>query len=416
MLFHQANELATFGVTSEFQWSLFGETVETGANLIAAGSVYYVLVFTRHERALRGEIDASKTELESVANRLELIFDNVNDGILLIDTDANEIIEANHSACEMLRYAKDELVGKSPYKLHPHQPEQYEALTNALRADGGVRSDTLSCRRQDGSRMPADVSASRTTLNGTSLMLVTIRDNTEQEQYRTQADLLSRVLRHNLRNDMTVVMGRLGAIETTSENPGVSESAAAALKKCSELLEVSEQTRKLSDILDTERQQITGYTDLVTCTEKAAERVQDEHPQAQIELLVPETAPIEANEDVIWAIEQIVDNAVVHTEAPSPTVEVSIEHETVSKDGMESKWTTISVSDYGPGIPEDEVTVLRDNDARSPTEHGSGLGLWITRQIVDIFDGELEIERPTDTAASTSVRLRFLPANSSTLD
>jgi signal transduction histidine kinase len=125
---------------------------------------------------------------------------------------------------------------------------------------------------------------------------------------------------------------------------------------------------------------------------------------------------LQAQEEVNWAIEQIVDNAVVHTEAPSPTVEVSIEHETVSKDGMESKWTTISVSDYGPGIPEDEVTVLRDNDARSPTEHGSGFGLWITRQILAIFDGELEIERPPDTAVSTSVRLRFLPAENSTLE
>jgi PAS domain S-box-containing protein len=414
MLLHQGIELSKFVTTGGFPSAVFGELLETAANATAAGSVYYVLRFTRQERRLREQADSAKARVDSLNDRLELIFDNVNDGILLVDVEQDEIIEANSSICEMLRYSKDELRGRSPYDLHPHEPEQFEALTNALRADGGVRSDQLSCRRQDGSTMPAAVSASRATLDGSTVMLITIRDNTEQKQYRTQADLLSRVLRHNLRNDMTVVMGQLEVIKSRSDNPESKQSTATAIDKCAELLEVSEQTRKLNEILDIERRRITHRTDIIPLARDALEQIEQEYPEAQLVSDLPETAPVQASEDIAWAIENIVENAIVHTDEEEPRVEISLDRERVRRDGFQTDWYTVTVSDYGPGIPADEVNVLNDDEARTPTEHGSGLGLWITRQIVEIFDGEVDIDRSPDSEHSTSVRLRLLPADGPT--
>jgi PAS domain S-box-containing protein len=408
MLFHQVGEFAYFFEVGEFRDPAIAEAPETAANLIAAGSVYYVLCFTRKEQELKVEIEDSRTEIQEIKDRLELIFDNVNDGILLVDLDDDEIVEANRRAHELLRYERGELEGMSPYDIHPHEPERFQELTDVVQPDGGVISENMSCRRRDGSKMPAAVSVSRTTLEDTDLMLVTIRDNTEREQYRTQVDLLGRVLRHNLRNDMSIVVGNLGTIKKRVADTGLSDIAERSIQQCRDLIETSDQTRKLNEVLDTEHRQIGAVTDLVTVVENVVEEYGSEYPAAQIETDLPEYAPVQASTNVVWAIENVVENAIVHDES-EPRVHVTISNETIEQEGQKSTWTTVTVSDHGPGIPANEVTVLEDDANRTPTEHGSGLGLWIVLQIAQVFDGQLDIDRNPDSGFSTEVSLRLQP-------
>lgn len=54
---------------------------------------------------------------------------------------------------------------------------------------------------------------------------------------------------------------------------------------------------------------------------------------------------------------------------------MTITHETVEDEKRESQWTTVTVADAGPGIPAEEVAVLRDDTSRTPIEHGSGHAL-----------------------------------------
>jgi PAS domain S-box-containing protein len=416
MLFHQINEMATFIATGEFGLPLFAETLESSANLIAAGSVYYVLAFTRDERELKEELAESRAEIEAIKDRLELIFDNVNDGILLVDLDRDEIIEANKPAHDLLRYEDGELEGLSPYDIHPHEPEQFRELQNALQPDGGVISESMSCRRKDGSIMPAAVSASRTNIDDSDLFLVTIRDNTAREQYRTQVDLLGRVLRHNLRNDMSVVIGNLDILEKSVDDEEMAKIAGWALEKSQELVEMSDKTRKLNEILDTERKQIGQVADLVTLVERVVEDHYQTYPAARIETDLPDSAPVQASNDVVWAIENVVENAIVHAET-EPHLRVSVRNDTVEDERGTSEWTILTVADDGPGIPEDEVTVLRDDTSRTSTAHGSGLGLWVVKQIAEAFDGKLVIDREPASGFTTAVSLRLQPgANGYAID
>jgi PAS domain S-box-containing protein len=411
MLFHQINEMAVFIATGEFGLPLFGETLETSANLIASSSVYYVLAFTRSERELKEELSASRAEIEAVKDRLELIFDNVNDGILLVDLDRDEIIEANKPAHDLLRYEGGELEGMSPYDIHPHEPEQFRELQNALQSDGGVISESMSCRRKDGSTMPAAVSASRTNIDDSDLFLVTIRDNTAREQYRTQVDLLGRVLRHNLRNDMNVVIGNLGVLEKNIDDEEIQELAGLALEKSQELVEMSDKTRKLNEILDSEHKQVGRVTDIVPLVERVVDDHEQTYPETTIEIDVPDQAPVQASNDVVWAIENVVENAIVHAE-DEPHLYISIQNEIIEEQRGASEWTTLTVADDGPGIPENEVAVLRDDTSRTSTAHGSGLGLWIVQQIAEAFDGKLVIDREPASEFTTEVSLRFQPGAS----
>jgi PAS domain S-box-containing protein len=408
MLFHQATELQFFLEGGRFRDPIAGEIPETSANLIAAGSVSHVLALLGRERELKADLERSKAEVESANDRLELIFENVNDGILLVDLDAETIIEANQSAVELLRYDRRELEGLSPYDIHPHEPELFDELTGALRPDGGVVSEKLSCRRKDGSLMPAAISASRAELDDTDVLLVTIRDNSERQQYRSQVDLLTRVLRHNLRNDMNIIMGYLDVIKTRSDDPRVGELAAKSTDKCDALVEISDQTRQLDEILDTEYNAMKTLTDLTPLVERVVETHEREYPSARIETDLPREAIVAASQNVEWAIENLVENAIVHAES-DPHVRVDISTETIENEGLRSEWITVTVADRGPGIPEAEVAVLDDEADRTQVLHGEGLGLWIVQQLTRIFDGQLDIDRSPESEWSTEISLRLQP-------
>lgn len=410
MSIHQFGELSHFLAVGAFRDPIIGELPETAANLVAAGSVYFLLSFACRERQLREELQQSQDEITRINHRLELIFNEVNDGILLIDLSDETILEANATANELLRYDDGELEGLSPYDIHPHQPEQYRQFTESVRTDGGAVSDNLSCRRSDGSTMPAAVSASKVELDGRPMLLATIRDNTEEERYRTQVALLARVLRHNLRNDMTVILGTLNLLADRLADSDLQPQATAAIEKCEQLTSLSDKTRKITNALNDTRTDGNGTTDLVTVVRTVVERYRDEYPTATLSCDLPADAPVAASDSIEWAIENIVENALVHA-TDEPTVMISIEPEHTHTEGQTAEWTTVRIADTGPGIPEHEISVLRDESKRSPTEHGSGLGLWVAQQITQAYDGHLVIETEPDGQYNTVVSLRLQPAD-----
>lgn len=409
MFLHQLGELLYVVNTGTFRDPVFGEILETGANLIAATSVYYVLAFTSEQHRLKTDLRESQQEIQAVKDRLELIYDNVNDGILLVDLDTQEIIDANRTAHELLRYPVGELEGLSPYDIHPHEPEQFQELTDAIRPDGGVITETMSCRRSDGSKMPAAVSASGVAIEDTNLLLVTIRDNSDREQYRTQVDLLGRVLRHNLRNDISVVLGALESLEGQITDPTLETHVDRSISMCKNLIRMSDKTRKLNEILDAEEEHFGRVTDLVPLLDNLAPEYREAFPDATIDTDLPDTAAVQASKNVRWAIENVLENALVHT-GSEPHVSISLSQETTVEDGQPSEWTALTIADDGPGIPAEEVRVLQDDSNRSPTEHGSGIGLWIVQQLTRTFDGQLDIRKNPDTEFTTAITMRLQPA------
>lgn len=408
MAIHQVQEILYFAQSAVFRDSILSELPETGVNLISAVGVYYLLAFARKQQELRNELEASQDELVDVKRRLEGIFENVNDGILLIDIDREAIIEANSPAHRLLRYEIGNLVGRSPYDIHPHEPEQFDLFTEEVRTDGGAITEELRCRRGDGTTMPAAVSAARTTLGGTEMLLVTIRDNSEREQHRSQLDLLTRVLRHNLRNDMTVIQGTLSHIKSTIDDETIEAQIETAIEKCEGLTETSDKTRKLNDIVNMARTTGIETTDLVPLIEDIVTEYREAYPEAEITTECPETAPVQASEQVRWAINNLVENAIVHAES-DPEVRITVTEETTTEDGQPSEWVTVTVEDKGPGMPESEVAVILDESNRTATKHGSGLGLWIVKQIARAYNGKLSIERNPKTEFSTEVSLRLQP-------
>lgn len=88
----------------------------------------------------------------------------------------------------------------------------------------------------------------------------------------------------------------------------------------------------------------------------------------------------------------LISNAIKFTEVGSIKCSVGIHHENLRR------WLCISVSDTGTGIPKDQLenifnkfTQMGSTENRAIGE-GSGLGLSITKEIVELHNGKVEVE------------------------
>ncbi len=90
---------------------------------------------------------------------------------------------------------------------------------------------------------------------------------------------------------------------------------------------------------------------------------------------------------------QLLKNAFLHT--VDNAIKYSPKHETVTLtlDGAGSDWV-FGVSDHGDGIPDDEKESVFERFMRKEKRgiKGSGIGLAITKSVVDAHDGNVRIE------------------------
>lgn len=207
------------------------------------------------------------------------------------------------------------------------------------------------------------------------------RDVTDLEERTRQLKVIDHILRHNLRNSLTVIHGFASDIRSNSSG----ETAAAAetiLDRADELLSTSEKSRAITNVLSEEPDHTR--VDLERTIGSIAESMRTAYPEAEIEVVVPEEIVILATVYIDDAIEELVKNAIVHHDRDDPSVELRVR---TAPDTVE-----IDVIDDGPGMSQMDRDVLETGKAIGDLYHGSGLGLWLVYWIVSRSDGSIEVE------------------------
>jgi signal transduction histidine kinase len=98
------------------------------------------------------------------------------------------------------------------------------------------------------------------------------------------------------------------------------------------------------------------------------------------------------------AFHELLENAVEHSDRPTPGVEIEIS-ETDST-------VTVCIADDGPGIPPVEQEVFQGNREIDPLHHGSGTGLWLIYWLVKRSDGQLDFEDNDPRGSIVSIELQ----------
>lgn len=190
--------------------------------------------------------------------------------------------------------------------------------------------------------------------------------------------VLNRVLRHNLRNEVGVISGYAEMLQKRNAD----ENAAYAgkiVEASDRLMTLSETARKLEANLDTSPE--TDSIDVVPIVARTAARTEERYPDATVSVTTPESAVAESAPRLETAMWELLENAAKHA-GEGPNVAVSVR--------VDAAGVVIRVSDDGPGLPEQEREVLVSG-TETPLVHGSGLGLWLVYWVVESLDARLTV-------------------------
>lgn len=230
---------------------------------------------------------------------------------------------------------------------------------------------------------------------GVASAIDSVRTRKELVRREQRLQVFNRILRHNLRNDLNVVLGRADNI--VEQFPPARQEAEVIRQKASELLDISEKAREVGKTLD-RRSRTGSRIDVVECVERTCAEFRQTHPDAEIEADVPDAARVYADKTLEAAISEVVENAIEHNDAEDPAV-------TVRVSTVDDEWVNVTVLDDGPGIPPSEREVLVEGE-ETALHHGSGLGLWLANWIVGRFGGEVLFDEYHTTGGAVTLRLQ----------
>ncbi|MGM0605811.1 MAG: PAS domain S-box protein [Halobacteriota archaeon] len=347
------------------------------------------------------ELEATRRQLRAQRDRFRELYENLPDAVTEVEfVDGDPIIRSVNGAFEeTFGYDEATLRGRSTNDYIVPETQQTEASDiDEQVAAGDVENREIVRETVEGRRtfLFRGVSFEH---DGERRGFGVYTDITERRNRERYHEVINRVLRHNLRNDLNVILGLADElVETVSETDGTSrpgsdgtplETGDRLMQRIMDLAETSKQARQLESVIgpngSTQRR-----IDATTLVSSVCERYETRFPEVELSCSLPDRLEVVGDGHLEAAVSQLVENAIVHNRSAKPTVSISGDRaeETVS----------IRVRDDGPGIPSDEQQVLLGDREITQLDHTSGLGLWIAKWIVESYGGQLRFGDPPSGA------------------
>jgi PAS domain S-box-containing protein len=323
-----------------------------------------------------------------VVARDELV-DRMSESVIVLNGEGR-IVDVNRSARAVLGVGTDDVVG---VPLGTVAPDLAAVVEGTDAEDGEFTTDDPSWHFE------ARVSPLRGH-GGAVGRLVVLRDVTGRRRHERHIAVLNRVLRHDLNNDIAVVQGYS---ELLAEDPGNEAYVEVIAERAAEMADLLETVRTVELGLESGFPPLSPV-DIVRVVEERVEVARRAHPGATFETGLPTSERVCAVELVHSAVDNLVENAVEHSDRDTPHVSVSVDR--VVECGR--PYVTVRVADDGPGIPEPDRRVLV-GDEGAGLEDASGLGLWLVNWIVSESGGDVVCE--PNEPRGTVVVLRLPPAD-----
>jgi len=329
--------------------------------------------------------------------RLAALFENIGDPVVRTEfVDGEPMARAVNPAFErVFGYDAEEIIGAPLNEFVVPEDER----ESARRVDGKAVSNErvqaeVRRRTADGIRyfLFRGVPIAPDDPSGNYEGFGIYTDITDRKTRERRLEVLNRVFRHNMRNDMNVIGGYADLIGPDADPEQIERAAAAIRDTAAEVTALSAKIRDVQRTLDR-----TGDGQRVPAGDLFERVVEPYDVDADVVTDVPPDLCFEGSEGLELAFRNLVDNAVVHNDRDVPSVRIAAERE--------GDWITVAVRDDGPGIPAAERAMLTGDREITQLEHGSGLGLWIVNWVVTTSGGEVAFADNEPRGSVVTVRL-----------
>jgi len=264
-------------------------------------------------------------------------------------------------------------------------------------------------------------------------------DITQEQRQQQQLNVATRMLRHNLRNKVTTLLGQAELLDnhlsnlpdsdklckiqdvletldkelqTADADSGLTFDIEPQLVEARQLVqdmsdlsksnvsEMSQTIRRVTDRLYDVTEKVdsflvladsrtyydkTAETELQPILEAVKDEVTQAHPDAEVSIEGDiQTTVLAPSNELRIGLHELVENAIVHNDQVKPTVKIRIRTQDTGR-------ILAQVVDNGPGLPAHEARVIEEA-AEAPLEHGSGMGLWLAQWVSHKNGGPLQID------------------------
>ena len=320
--------------------------------------------------------------------------------------DAEGTIRYINSAFEsMTGHDEADALDETLALLEPRETSFDDAFWQTMHARG-LWEGELVARHQNGTDYVADATITTITTDDGDVegFVAVLRDITErirqermlrerEEELDLLRQVLTRYLRHNLRNDLNVILGYAEFLKESASGDTAAH-VETIIRKTNRLLETSDTARRYSTLI--ERGEGPSECDISAVMIDAVAAVRETYPSVSFDVDVPESCRVVAGDGIRDVMIGLVENAAEHNDRPEPWVEVRLHS---------GDRPRVIIEDNGPGIPKHDLEAF-DAGHESPLSHSTGIGVWLSKWVIEGSGGTLSFDTNSD---GTRAIIEFLP-------
>lgn len=375
-------------------------------------------------------IQIRTSQLSESQVRFEQLFNSINDAVLVF-TVSNEgipgyFIDTNDIACQLFGYSAEEFRRLTPLDIE--FPENSGELPEAFRQLLLDRRCVVERRLRGklGHSIPMEISSQCILLGNQLTVLATMRDTTERQrvlqeiqQARNAAEAASRAkseflanMSHEIRTPINGILGMTDLALDTNLDTEQRDYLLAVKYSVDSLLNVIYDILDFSKIeagkLDLDSIDFDLHTVIASTLKPLALRAHEKRLEMICDIADDVPGALIGDPGRLRQIlVNLVGNAIKFTEAGGVEIEVNVADRTEGE-----VWLQFRVLDTGIGIPSDKQTKIFEafSQADNSTTRrygGTGLGLTISAQLVEMMGGCLTVRSEAGHGSSFSFTIRL---------
>jgi PAS domain S-box-containing protein len=374
--------------------------------LDSSGCIDRVVVFSR-------EITENR-KAEETLQRYRLLARHARDMVLFIRYEDGAILEANAAAAEAYGYTIEQLKRMTIHDLRETGTRPLAPGEMARAAMQGILFESLH-QRADGSVFPVEVSSQGANIGGTRTLISIIRDITPRKQAEeallrseklASVGRMAATIAHEINNPLEAVTNLLFLVRGIGDLP----------EPARQYLEMADaEVRRIAHIT---RQSLGFYREFSTPALISV----DEVLESAINLLKNKIAAKQAVIQKQWdkgvqitaiagELRQVFTNLLANSlEAIAETGIITLRVSPSLAPNNGKPCVRITIADSGCGIGPTAQEHIFEPFFTTKGALGTGLGLWVSRQIVDKHGGTIRLRSSTDEKHRGTVFSIIFPA------